>query len=125
LPDGYNNQDIDDCYEAAMKEGLYEQVQYHCAVNGFNQETKKFDYAIKTAKHYACTNAQEYFAELSVAFLSSLSSDEGEGAAKAEGDNPKQQEDDYNKWYPYNTTQLKDHDPRAFKLLQELWGVTK
>jgi hypothetical protein len=138
LPNGYHNQDILDCYEAAMNEGLYDQVPYHSAVmidgggckNPQEITNQKLQYTIQTAKHYACSNAQEYFAELSVAFLSSpsllLSSEEqgedGVTTTKAGEQQQQKEEEEYNKWYPYNASQLKEHDPRAFKLLQELWG---
>ncbi len=48
---------------------------------------------------YALTNAQEYFAESTEAFFSQ------------------------NDFYPYNQAQLKQHDPRMFQLLMELWRV--
>jgi hypothetical protein len=58
-----------------------------------------------TAKAYACENQMEYFAELSVAFLGGLG------------------EDEHNKWYPFNRSQLKEHDPRAFAMMCRMWGV--
>jgi hypothetical protein len=48
----------------------------------------------------------EYFAELSAAFLGGLDKDE-----------------EYNKWFPFNRAQLKEHDPRAYELLQQVWKV--
>jgi hypothetical protein len=48
----------------------------------------------------------EYFAELSVAFLGGL-------------DDKKE----HNKWFPFNRSQLKEHDPRAFHTLCRVWGV--
>ena len=48
----------------------------------------------------------EYFAELSVAFLGGLD-----------------EEREHNKWYPFNRSQLRDHDPRAFAMLCKIWGV--
>jgi hypothetical protein len=57
------------------------------------------------AKAYACLNQMEYFAELSVSFLG------GPG------------EDDHNKWYPFNRSQLREHDPRAFAMLCRMWGL--
>jgi hypothetical protein len=47
----------------------------------------------------------EYFAELSVAFLGGLG------------------EEEHNKWYPFNRSQLRDHDPRAFAMLCRVWGL--
>ena len=91
LPDGYDNKEIDECYKMAMKDDLYKSVEVHGT-----QGPK--------AKAYACTNRMEYWAELSTAFLGGLN---------------KRQE--YNKWYPFNRQQLKEHDPRAFALLSKLW----
>jgi len=93
LPDGYDNTEILDCYNAAMKEGLYDCVRVHGSQG-------------PTARAYACDNAMEYFAELSTAFLGGL--DETE---------------EFNKWYPFNRKQLKEHDPRAYALLKRLWQV--
>jgi len=56
---GYNNREVIKCYRLAMKEKMYECVQYH-TLEGVNDETRA----------YACNNAAEYFAELSVAFFS-------------------------------------------------------
>jgi hypothetical protein len=93
LPDGYKNCDIKECYEQAMKDGLYKSVQVH------GQQGPK-------AKAYACSNCMEYWAELSAAFLGGLDSKE-----------------EYNKWYPFNRQQIKEHDPRAFSVLSKLWSV--
>jgi hypothetical protein len=93
IPGGYDNKEIKECYEAAMKEGLYDCVKVH-GVQG--PETKA----------YACSNCMEYFAELSAAFLGGT--DENE---------------EYNKWFPFNRKQLKEHDPRAYKLLARVWKV--
>jgi hypothetical protein len=32
---------------------------------------------------------------------------------------------EYNKWYPFNRKQIKEHDPRAFAMLCKMWGVAK
>jgi hypothetical protein len=93
LPDGYENCDIKECYEQAMKDGLYDRVQVH------GPQGPK-------AKAYACSNCMEYWAELSAAFLGGL-------------DNKQE----YNKWYPFNRQQIKEHDPRAFSVLSKLWKV--
>jgi hypothetical protein len=50
----------------------------------------------------------EYFAELSVAFLGGVNKDE---------------DCEFNKWFPFNRKQLKKHDPRAYQLLKQLWRV--
>ena len=100
LPGGYENEEIKQCYEMAMKEGLYDSVEYHSGIaraSGTLQRSKK--------RAYACSNAMEYFAELSAAFLGGLD------------------EKEYNKWYPFNRKQLEKHDPRAHALLSRLWKV--
>lgn len=93
LPQGYKNPEVIECYKAAMKEGLYDSVRVH------GPQGPK-------ARAYACQDQMEYFAELSAAFL---------------GGKDRRQE--YNKWYPFNRQQLKEHDPRAYKLLKKLWKV--
>ncbi len=90
---GFENADILKCYEQAMKDKLYECVRVH-GTQG------------PTAKAYACENQMEYFAELSAAFLG--------------GVDPKEE---FNKWYPFNRKQIKEHDPRAYALLQRIWKV--
>ena len=94
IPDGFENKDILDCYQKAIVEGLYESVAVH-GTQG------------PTAKAYACTNAMEYFAELSTAFL-------GGTAENIE----------FNKWFPFNRKQVQEYDPRAFELLQKVWKVS-
>lgn len=94
IPDGYENKDILACYQKAIDEGIYESV----AVHG-SQGPK--------AKAYACTNAMEYFAELSTAFLGGTD-----------------ENIEYNKWFPFNRKQIREHDPGAFELLQKLWQVS-
>lgn len=93
LPGGYDNHDIKRCYELAMKEGLYDRVKVHGSQGPY-------------ARAYACENAMEYFAELSVAFLA------GKDSCI-----------EYNKWQPFNRQELKDFDPRAYKMLQRAWRV--
>ena len=56
---------------------------------------------------YFSTNSMEYFAELSAAFLGGVDGKE------------------YNKWYPFNREQIKEHDPRAFTMLCKMWGVSE
>jgi hypothetical protein len=93
LPDGYDNEEVEACYEAAMQEGLYDKVKVHGEQG-------------PTARAYACENSAEYFAELSAAFLGGKTGDE-----------------EFNKWYPFNRSQIKEHDPRAYKLLCKAWKV--
>lgn len=87
----YQNRPIKQCWDDAMKNKLYDCVRVHGSQG-------------PTAKAYACTDQMEYFAELSAAFLGGLSDDE-----------------EYNKWYPFNRKQIKEHDPKAFQLLQDVW----
>jgi hypothetical protein len=63
LPGGFLNDEIKMCCDHAMKEGLYDCVQYH------SEGTER---GTKTAKAYACSNEMEYSAELSTAFLGGL-----------------------------------------------------
>jgi hypothetical protein len=91
LPDGYQNRDIEECYQKAMKDGLYEKVRVHGSQG-------------PVARAYACSNAMEYWAELSTAYLGGLD-----------------KKKEYNKWFPFNRQQIKDHDPRAFDVLSRLW----
>jgi hypothetical protein len=94
--DGYDNKLIQETYDKAMEEKLYDCVEFHC-------DRGKKD----RMKAYACENAMEYFAELSAAFLGGLDDKE------------------YNKWYPFNRKQIKEHDPRAFEMLCRMWGVSE
>ena len=88
-PNRYANKQIIECFNVAMEKKLYDRVEVHGPQGPF-------------ARAYACTNAMEYFAELSVAFLCD--------------DNT-----EYNKWFPFNREQLRIHDKRAFMLLSDLW----
>jgi len=58
----------------------------------------------KKERGYACTDQMEYFAGLSTAFLGGLDDTE-----------------EYNKWFPFHRMQMKEHDPRAYKLIQGVW----
>ena len=90
---GYDNPTIKECYEAAMKDGLYQKVM----VKGTQGPE---------AKAYACENCMEYFAELSAAFLGGADSST-----------------DYNKWYPFNRKQIQEYDPRAYEMLCRVWKI--
>ena len=97
LKDGYENREIERCYRLAMEEKLYDSVKVHDA-GGQTGERRA----------YACTDPMEYFAELSVAFLGGVGDDESL---------------EFNKWFPFNRKELKEHDPRAYTMLQEMWNV--
>jgi hypothetical protein len=51
-----------------------------------------------TTKHYALTNHKEYFAELSESYIGT------------------------NDFHPFVRGELKRHDPRAYELLEKVWG---
>lgn len=110
VPDGYDNEDIEACYQCAMKEQLYDCVPFHTLEHDENAK----------ARAYAATNVMEYFAELSVALFSN--------ACWNEADNHEETNDDdfeFNKFFPFNRKQLERHDPRAFHCLCKLWGMPK
>ena len=94
LPDGYSNRNVLECYEAAMRDNLYDCVKVHGPQG-------------PTAKAYACQDAMEYFAELSVAFLGGTKEDV-----------------EFNKWFPFTRKQIQFHDKRAYSMLQEVWKTT-
>jgi hypothetical protein len=106
-PDGYDNAEIQRCFEAAMKEGLYDSVRVHGPQG-------------PTARAYACTNAMEYFAELSTAFLGGVAPKADDTDRRNKVNYP---EEEFNKWYPFNRQQIREHDPRAYKLLKKIWKV--
>lgn len=80
---GSDNKDVLDAYENALKSKKYESVYY-------NQGGKQ--------KAYALNNADEYFAELTEAYLG------------------------VNDYFPFNKSQLKDFDPIGYALMQKTWG---
>lgn len=122
VPDGFDNKEIIECYNSAMKNKLYDCVPYHTL------EKKGYS----EARAYACTNACEYFAELSVAFLSNVYEDDcdpcDEKSANAirrgkSVDMDETKDIEFNKWFPFNKKQLEEFDPKAFRCLQRMWGV--
>jgi len=58
-------------------------------------------YTGKQVKHYGLNNAKEYFAESTEAYFG------------------------VNDFYPFVRAELKEHDPRMFRLLEEIWGEVK
>jgi hypothetical protein len=92
---GFDNPEILECFEAAMKDRLYDWVRVHGPQGPM-------------AKAYASNNCMEYFAELSAAFLGQREMNAGE---------------EYNKWYPFNRRHIKEHDPRAYEMLKKIWKV--
>jgi hypothetical protein len=83
---GFDNPAVRDCYQAAKDGKLYDKVLH---VSGRKQ------------KHYALTNPQEYFAEMSEAYFGT------------------------NDFYPFVRAELKETDPRMYALLEKVWGVRK
>ncbi|CAB9502100.1 expressed unknown protein [Seminavis robusta] len=95
VENGFDNKEILECFEAAMKDRLYDWVRVHGTQGPMN-------------KAYACNNCMEYFAELSAAFL---------------GQPDLHASEEYNKWFPFNRRHIKEHDPRAYEMLKKIWKV--
>ena len=74
---------------------LYEQAK----ANGSYERVKRHNH--EPQKAYAITNHKEYFAECTEAFF-------GE-----------------NDFYPFNSRELKEHDPEMYALLTEIWITSK
>ena len=108
VEDGYENREILECYHQAMEEKLYDNVSVHCFDDEGESNGKTKKQKIKKQRAYACTNAMEYFAELSTAFLGGVGDD---------------QDIEFNRWFPFNRKQVKEHDPRAYKLLKKIWNI--
>ena len=102
---GYDNEEIRACYERAMEEKLYECVEVHDH-GQYDHNNKKGGKLERKA--YAATDPMEFFAELSVAFLGGVGEDK---------------DVEFNKWFPFNRRQLRDHDPRAYRMLQKMWRL--
>merc|ERR1712137_147961 len=95
-PDGFDNAEIKACYRAAMEEGLYDEIKVK------NDSSGEHD----LERGYVCEDEGEYFAELSTAFLGGLDKDV-----------------EYNKPQPFNRHEIKTFDPRAYRMLQNIWKV--
>jgi hypothetical protein len=106
LKGGFDNRDVLNCYKQAMKDRLYINVKVH-GTEG------------PTAKAYACTDQMEYFAELSAAFLGGIQQKEDE----TEDEKQDYPISEFNKWYPFNRQQIREHDPRAYEMLKRAWKV--
>jgi hypothetical protein len=85
---------IRDAYQRAMHAKLYDAVGVH------GPQGKDG----KRVKAYACANCMEFFAELSVAYLWDVDT-----------------ETEYNKWFPHNRYQLREHDVDTFNSLHTFW----
>ena len=127
---GFENAAVRDAYTRAMRARKYDAVRVHGPQGAGG----------RACRHYACTNAMEFFAELSVAFLYDEARHRGaagagveSAAADADGggafdtivcpacDDGSGTSREYNKWYPFNNAQLREHDPETHALLEELW----
>jgi len=80
---GADHEGLKAAYKQAMDRKLYEEVEF---IHGGNR------------KHYATTNAAEYFAELSEAYFGK------------------------NDFFPFTRDELKKHDPVGFELMKSTWG---
>ena len=85
---GNNNAEINAAYERAKASGKYDRVEQRLG-DGRNA----------TARAYAMSNPQEYFAESTEAFFST------------------------NDFFPFTREELKEHDPETFDLLKHVWSV--
>jgi hypothetical protein len=81
---GDDDPGIERCCEHAKTNGLYQSV---LRINGHHE------------RHYALTNAKEYFAESTEAFFGT------------------------NDFYPFVRAELKEYDPEMYALECEIWGV--
>jgi hypothetical protein len=93
LAHGYHHQvltfehaGIKACYDAAKEAKIYESV---LKIDG------------RKMRHYALTNAKEYFAEMSEAYFGT------------------------NDFFPFVRAELKEYDPRMYDMLEDVWGVKK
>jgi len=79
---GWDNPELEAIYQQAMDRKLYDKVNDRFGGRG---------------PAYARTNAAEYFAEVSCAYLDSCN------------------------YFPFNHEQLRGHDPSAFKFVERVW----
>ncbi len=82
---GFDNAEVQAAYEGAKKSGRYDKVKRWTGEK------------ITEERAYAMTNAKEYFAESSEAYLGR------------------------NDFYPFTRAELKKHDPQMYDLLERLW----
>lgn len=93
-PNGFDCAEIEQLFRTAMKANIYHKVHVHGSQGKDG----------RLCKHYACTNSMEFWAELSVAYHWKL-----DGVTE------------YNKWYPFNNSQLHFHDPETWAVLDKYW----
>lgn len=78
----FDNKEIKTAFEKAEKSKIYEAIKH---ING------------QTQKHYALTNPQEFFAEMTEAYFGK------------------------NDLYPFVKSELKSYDPETYKLIENIW----
>lgn len=100
--EGFSNALVIEAFESAMNKNLYTFIE--------RRELKQDEIYHVKEKGYACTNAMEYFAELSVAFLHNPKTECSENTCR-----------EFNKWFPYNRTQLREYDLNSFEMLKLIW----
>ncbi len=83
---GHDHAGINACFDQAVASKSYESV---LRING------------RRERAYALSNAKEYFAECTEAFLGT------------------------NDFYPFVRAELKEHDPAMYELLSTIWGVKR
>lgn len=120
---GFGNAAWKAAYERAAMARLYDSVSVHGPQGAGG----------KKCQAYAINNEMEFFAELSVAFMAPEVTEGGGaggggageggdgGAGVGAGGVEGTARGEYNKWFPYNRSQLKDHDPSSFAELRRLW----
>lgn len=81
---GFENEEIENVYRNAMKQKLYDSVKRNDG---------------QMVKHYATTNAKEYFAECSESFFGR------------------------NDFFPFDRAEIEKHDPEVVRLLKRVWKV--
>jgi len=90
---GFDNQDVLFAYQQAMDRRLYD-IKADKAKNGAGP----FGRRVFRSTYYAGTNANEYFAELTCAYLDRLL------------------------YYPFNRDELKEYDAAGYRLMEKVWG---
>lgn len=81
---GLDNTEVLLAYDNALSSQIYEQVEYNLGGQ---------------KRAYALNNVEEYFAEITEAYLG------------------------INDYFPFNRSQLKDFDPMGYELMVKTWGV--
>lgn len=79
---GFNNKEISEAFDRAVESKKYESISH---INGNKQ------------KHYALTNPQEFFAEMTEAYFGK------------------------NDMFPFTKQELKDYDQKTFQLIEKIW----